>query len=411
MHVAHVITKLDVGGAQTHVVELAVGQAAAGYRIDIVAGRGGPAAERLAAAGLAVRIVPELGASHGRLSQRAALSAVTRALGAIRPDLVHGHSSNGGLHARLAARRLRLPSVYTAHGWPFQKGAQWRQRIMSFAGEFVGGHVGGAVIVLTEAERDRAARARVVPRSRLWVVPNGISDVPPDLRRRRTFVDGEAALVMVARFAPPKLQAELAAALAAATDVPWRLRFVGDGPELAASRAQVEATPSLRGRVEFLGHRDDVADILAGSDVGILWSRYEGLPISVTEYMRAGLCCVASDLPGVRALFGDEPAGLVVASDDQLPGTLVALLTTPGRLDTFGQRARARFESRYSVDAMVAATANVYAGSVGRSWSGDAEADAGVNLAVGCAAGDGGDVGAGADGAEVVGDEVDRGER
>ena len=44
-------------------------------------------------------------------------------VGEIRPDLVHGHSSNGGLHARLAARRLGLPSVYTAHGWPFQKGA------------------------------------------------------------------------------------------------------------------------------------------------------------------------------------------------------------------------------------------------------------------------------------------------
>ena len=70
--------------------------------------------------------------------------------------------------------------------------------------------------------------------------------------------------------------------------------------------------PSLRGRVAFLGHRDDVAEILAASDVGVLWSRYEGLPISVMEYMRAGLCCVASDLPGVRALFGEQSAGLVV---------------------------------------------------------------------------------------------------
>src|SRR5262245_21492538 len=107
MHVAHVITKLDVGGAQTHVVELARGQLAAGCQVDIVSGGGGPAAQRAIEAGVPVRIVPELGASYGRLSQRGALTAVADALSEIRPDVVHGHSSNAGLHARLAARRLR----------------------------------------------------------------------------------------------------------------------------------------------------------------------------------------------------------------------------------------------------------------------------------------------------------------
>lgn len=361
MHVAHVITKLDVGGAQTHVVELARAQVAAGYRIDIVAGCGGPAAERVAEAAIPVRIVPELGASHGRFSQRAAFAAVKAALGEIRPDLVHGHSSNAGLHSRLAARRLGLPSVYTAHGWPFQKGASWRQRLLSFAGEFVGGHVGNAVIVLTEAERDRAVRARAVPRRRLWVVPNGISDVPPDLRRAGDVGDGSAVLVMVARFAPPKLQSELGAALSNFTDLPWTLQFVGDGPDLEACRAAVESIPSLRGRVAFRGHRDDVAEILASSDVGILWSRYEGLPMSVMEYMRAGLCCVASDLPGTRELFGDEPAGLIVESDAALPAVLTGVLTTPGRLDAYGRRARLRYESHYSAEALVAGTEAVYA--------------------------------------------------
>jgi glycosyltransferase involved in cell wall biosynthesis len=371
VHIAHVITKLDVGGAQTHIAELALGQIAAGYRIDIVAGSDGPAATRVAAAGIPIRIVPELGASRGRFNQRAALAAVTRSLAEIRPDLVHGHSSNGGLHARLAARRLRLPSVYTAHGWPFQQGAPWRQRLMSFAGEFVGGHIGNAVIVLTEAERDRAVRARVVPRRRLWVVANGISDVPPEFRRPSSLGDHPSTLVMVARFASPKLQAELAARLTTLVDLPWTLQFVGDGPELAACRAAVEAMPSLGGRVSFLGHRDDVPEILAASDIGILWSRYEGLPISVMEYMRAGLCCVASDLLGVRALFGDEPAGIVAGSDSELAREITDLLTTPGRIDTLGRRARRRFESHYSVDAMVAATGEVYAAAMRVGESGD----------------------------------------
>ena len=359
MHIVHVITKLDVGGAQTHVVELATGQLAAGHRVEIVSGTDGPAAQRAVSAGIPVRVLPALGGSHGRMSQRGALAAVTDALDEIRPQLVHGHSSNAGLHARLAARRLRLPSVYTAHGWPFQQGAPWSQRVMSFSGEFVAGHMGDAVIVLTDAERDRALRARIAPRDRIWVVPNGIGDVPEGERRRRTVGGDPAVMVMVARFAPPKLQAELVGLLAALTDLPWTLRFVGDGPDLQACRTAVESSSALRLRVSFLGHRDDVASILADSDIGILWSRYEGLPISVAEYMRAGLCCVGSDLPGVRALFGPEEAG-VVAAPAQLANVLTDLLADPDRIDRLGAAARSRYEAWYSVSAMVAATDRVY---------------------------------------------------
>jgi len=361
LHVAHVITKLDVGGAQTHVVELALGQVQAGHRVDVIAGVDGPAANRLRTAGVPVQIVPELGASRARLSQRAALGGVTGVLRAVAPEIVHGHSSNGGLAARLAARRLKLPSVYTAHGWPFQKGATWTQRVVSYAGELVGGHLGDAVIVLTEAERARAVRARVVPARRLHVVANGIGDVPPD-RRRAPLPSGHApALIMVARFAPPKRQEELIGVLATLTDLPWTMRFVGDGPQLTTSEAMVTTVPGLAGRVDFVGHRDDVAELLAGGDVGLLWSGYEGLPISVMEYMRAGLCCVASDLPGTRELFGDQPVGLVAPGAHELASHLRDLLVAGDEIDRLGAAARGRYEAAYSVAAMVQATTAVYA--------------------------------------------------
>ena len=49
--------------------------------------------------------------------------------------------------------------------------------------------------------------------------------------------------------------------------------------------------------MRFLGHRDDVPTVLASQDISILWSEYEGMPIALMEAMRAGLCCIASDLP------------------------------------------------------------------------------------------------------------------
>jgi glycosyltransferase involved in cell wall biosynthesis len=228
--------------------------------------------------------------------------------------------------------------------------------VSSFAGEFVGGHLGDAVICLTEAEAERARRARVVPRNRLWVVPNGIGDVDRSLVRPAS---GRArSIVMVARFAPPKRQRRLIEAMTTVTSDEWVLSLVGDGPQLDECRAFARRV--LGDRVRFLGHRDDVAAILCESDIAVLWSGYEGLPISLMEAMRAGLCCIGSDLPGVRELFGEPPCGLTATSEVELSAAVSTALDDPSLVDALGSSARRRFEQHYTVDAMERSTRAVY---------------------------------------------------
>lgn len=362
MRVLHVITKGDVGGAQTHVVELAAAQRRAGLDVTVVAGTGGPGLDRCRDAGCAVSVVPSLGDARTQLWQRTAIRDLWGVIETSRPDIVHAHSSNAGFVARVACRRHGVPCVYTAHGWPFQRGAAWRQRVLSLVGEFVGGRLGDGVICLTEAEADRARRARVVRRGRCWVVPNGLADVSSDLVHRHG--DDPVALVMVARFAPPKQQERLIAAAARLADADWTLTFVGDGPELESCRTGAAA--ALGGRVSFLGHRDDVPEILARHDALVLWSAYEGLPISILEGMRAGLCCVASDLAGVRVLFGDPSCGLTARDDDELVAALRRVVTEPTVRSDLGNRARERFVRCFSADAMVAAVGEVYSSVLAR---------------------------------------------
>ncbi len=121
LHIVHVITKGDVGGAQTHVVELATAQLEAGHQVTVVAGTDGPAMDRCRQRRASVVVVPALGEARRRLWQRAALADLRAALTGLRPDIVHAHSSNGGFLARIACRRAGLVCVYTAHGWPFQR--------------------------------------------------------------------------------------------------------------------------------------------------------------------------------------------------------------------------------------------------------------------------------------------------
>lgn len=362
MRIVHVITKGDVGGAQTYVVELAAAQVGRGDEVIVVAGSDGPAMERARYAGVDVRIRPEITHSVSLRRDREVIARLANDFEKLRPDVVHGHSSKGGLVSRLAARRQRVPSVYTAHGFPFQKGAPLVQRLLSFAGEFVGGHVGDVVICLTDEEAELARRSRVVPADRIRLVPNGLPDTT--LRRlpfeERSGGRNALRIVMVARFAPPKRQSEVIDALAELTDLDWTMTFVGDGPDLAAA---TQLAVALGPRVELLGHRNDVHDVLAASDVCLLWSGYEGMPISLLEAMRAGLACIGSDLPGVRRLFGDD--GGVIASDTSgLTAALRRLINDPDAVDALGRAARGRYEDEFTMDAMVEATAAAYVDAI-----------------------------------------------
>jgi glycosyltransferase involved in cell wall biosynthesis len=362
VRIVHVITRGDVGGAQTHVVELASAQRSMGDDVIALAGTDGTAMDRCREAGVDVTILPSLGVSRTRLWQRPALDDLRDRLSELRPDIVHAHSSNGGFLARLACRRLGVPCVYTAHGWPFQSGAALSQRILSFGGELIAGRIGDATICLTDAEAEIARRARVARRGRLWVIPNGLADVPSSFRCKHR--SGAPSIAMVARFAPPKRQRELIDALAGLIHREWTLTLVGDGPELAACREHGEAL--LGDRVSFLGHRDDVPRLLADHDVLVLWSGYEGMPISLLEGMRAGMCCVSSDLPGVRALFGSPPSGIVAGSTTELRVALDAVLGDPDHRAMLAAAARARYESGFSAAAMQRAVADVYADVIQR---------------------------------------------
>jgi glycosyltransferase involved in cell wall biosynthesis len=355
VNVVHVITKGDVGGAQTHVVALVAAQVAAGHQVTVVAGSDGPAMAMARSCGVTVVVLERFVHSLSLRSDRATVRDLFALFRERRADVVHCHSSKGGLLARIAARRAGVPVVYTAHGFPFQRGAPVAQRVQSYVGELVGGRLGDAVICLTTEEAALARRGRLAPPSRIVVIPNGLPDDAPT--RSCPAADGVARLVMVARFAPPKRQRELVDVLAAMTDIEWTVTFVGDGPALADVRTH--AAGLLGERVDFLGHRDDAGHLVAEYDIAVLWSGYEGMPIALMEAMRAGLACVASDLPGVRRLFGDH--GGVTAPNERALGVILRRFCEDyDAVDAAGASARKRFLAEFTVDAMADAIDDVY---------------------------------------------------
>jgi glycosyltransferase involved in cell wall biosynthesis len=139
-----------------------------------------------------------------------------------------------------------------------------------------------------------------------------------------------------------------AAHLVAERGLPVRFAAVGRGPlkeELEARHAQL----GLRDQFKFLGPRGDVLRLLAGSDIFVLPSHHEGMPVTLMEATSIGLAIVATKVGGVPGILTDNESGLLVAPGrpDLMADAIARLAADPElrhRLGTAAQTLSARFD-------------------------------------------------------------------
>ena len=281
-----------------------------------------------------------------------------RAVRAERPAVFHAHLSwpLGCKYGALAARLARVPAVVgTAQLW-----VELKSRRPPLAPKLF--H--RIIAVSREVER-RYARTLHVPPNRLVVVPNGIR-VPlqapvPDPALRAGLVRGRPEYVVLtpARLHPQKGHAYLLAAAALVPDATFVL--AGDGPlrvELERSAREL----GIADRCVLLGERHDVPALLAASDLFVLPSLYEGLPVSVLEAMAACRPIVATGVGGTDEAVMHERTGLLVPPRD--PASLAAairrLRADPALAQRLAQAGRERVEHEFSAEVTALRVMRVY---------------------------------------------------
>ena len=356
MKVLYVITRADLGGAQTHLLDLLNGLNRQVTPI-VATGEEGFFTKAVRDLGIDCHVVPEL---VQRIAPIKDLRALWRLIFVIRdtgPDLVHVHTSKAGILGRFAALIGGVPSVYTAHTWCFAEGTRWWWKIAGIPAERLAARCSPVIINVSEANRKLALRHSIAGESRLRTIHNGIPDVSA---RAQPGLPGVPRIVMVARCTPQKDQALLLRALAY-IDPPTRVVLVGDGP----TRASLEATAcrlKIRDRVDFLGERRDVPEILATSHIFALPTKWEGFPLCILEAMRAGLPVVASDTGGVAEALIDRQNGFLVPRGDYvaLGGRLKALIGDAFLRARMGEAGRRRYEAEFTREAMLQKTLDVY---------------------------------------------------
>jgi glycosyltransferase involved in cell wall biosynthesis len=351
------ITLAEVGGAQSYVAALLPALA---ERYDVVLAAYGEGPLREAASRAGARYVPLRNVRRpiNPVRDLAGLLELVSLFRRERPQILHASSSKAGVLGRLAAVTTGVPiRFFTVHGWAFSAYSGLASRLYQVSDRLMA-PLTTVTICVSQTELADGLEAGTCRAERSVVIHNAVdvTAAPRSPHDRAT-----PRLIAVGRLKAPKDFVTLVRALAALRGRTYEALIVGDGPDRGAVEAEIERL-GLEGRVQLAGERSDVPELLAASDVFVLSSRSEGLPVSVLEAMAAQLPVVASRVGGLGELVVDGETGLLVP-----PGDETALAEALGRLvddrelrRKLGAAGRARAEDSFDLSAFRRAHIDLY---------------------------------------------------
>lgn len=272
------------------------------------------------------------------------------------PDLIHCHSAKAGMLGRIVASQLKIPCVYTVHGWGFGKG---RKHINSFILKVIEHLLKGLTthfIAVSDSDRQVGINNLAISPEKITTIRNGISYSISNSHLRTV----DAKVIMVARNDFPKDYKTLAFALAKST-IPSAI-FVGNGTDSTDFIDEMNAIVRGNCEIDFLGLRNDIAHLLESASIFVLSSHYEALPLSIIEAMSKGLPIIASDVGGVNELVSDGINGYLFPAGDfeMLSVRLNALAQDVELRRRMGEESIRRYKYEFSSVRMMNQTYLIY---------------------------------------------------
>jgi glycosyltransferase involved in cell wall biosynthesis len=343
------ITKADIGGAQVHVLEI-LKQLKEDYQFVLATGEQDYLTKQAKSLGIELRVLNHLKRPISLTEDWRGLTECITLLREIKPDLLHTHSSKAGVIGRLAAWRVGIPSLFTAHGWAFTVGAPALQRAYGLLVEFVLCRLVGRVVTISDFDFQLARHYRVGAARNRYLVKNGISQSQVAGRSGQQSV---LQILTIGRLSPVKNHAMLLDALASLS-IPFHARIIGEGDCRVKLEARIKAL-ALSSKVELLGAVAETTDYLANTHIFVLSSDYEGLPLSVLEAMSLGLPVVATNVGGVKEAVLHEQTGLLSVRQDayRFAANIEKLAADKELRQQYGERARLHYEKHFTAVRMI----------------------------------------------------------
>jgi glycosyltransferase involved in cell wall biosynthesis len=382
LRVVHIITQLELGGAQRNTLYTVGHLNPELFEPFLIAGPGGILDSEAKAGPWRTRFVSSLVRPVRPWKDVLALISIYRFLQKIKPHIVHTHSSKAGILGRIAAFFAGVPVViHTFHGFGFTPGQRPFVRRFFIWTEKISAWFSTHHIFVSEANRQEAAELHIGPKTSNSLIRSGIAiDAPIHratsvteqrtkdkvLRVLKEIPSDACRVTYVGNFKPQKNPMDLARVACEVLKQKQNIHFflVGEG-ELQASVEAWCQEQGIASQVHFLGwckRYDDIQRILAASTCFLLTSLWEGLPRALVEAFASSKPAVAYGVDGVRDILRDGENGFLIPPGDV---TLAAekilwLANNPDKAIKMGQRGRAMVIKEFDIDFMVRQQENLY---------------------------------------------------
>jgi glycosyltransferase involved in cell wall biosynthesis len=272
-----------------------------------------------------------------------------------RVDVLHAHMFGSNVWGTLIGRLARVPIVIAhEHTWSFEGEPLRRMLDRELIGRW-----SDAFIAVSRADQRKMTEIERIPAGRIRFIPNGIAPKAPAAGRDLRTELGVGSGPLIGAVGTLRAQKAYDVLIRAAASLREKhpglhVLIAGAGPEKEQLQALIGEL-GLSDVALMLGRRLDVPNILAELDVAVCASNFEGSPLSVMEYMEAGLPIVATSVGGVPDLIDDGVHGLLVPPGDplELAGAIDELLRDRPRGAALGARARERRRREFDIDVMV----------------------------------------------------------
>lgn len=362
-NIIHIVREAQ-GGMRKHVLTVIAGMDTTRFLCSLVASRRFLAAVRDMLAGDMDTMQAGIGDSVGPrgLASLPGIIRFVRRKG--QPRIIHAHGYTAAMVGAVVSRFSDTPFVFTAHNLLSKKALPVTRMAAKMASQFAAG-----VIAVSESVKSSLEDAGVNA-AKIRVIPNGIEppSLPGPFDRETKLAElglptSARVVLCVARLTPVKGVRYLIEAMPALRqNVPEaRLVIAGDGPE-RQELVDLDSRLNAESESVFLGHRNDIAELLAAADVVAIPSLEEGQGLVLLEAMAAGRPVVATRVGGLAETVRDGETGLLAepANSGDLAAKLSLVMSSADLAASLSNTAARFVAEQMSAETMISRLEEVY---------------------------------------------------
>jgi glycosyltransferase involved in cell wall biosynthesis len=303
----------QIGGGESHVLELASNLNLKKFEPVVLSFTPGPMVDELIRRGIKVKVIYTEKAFDFRVWKE-----VKDFIAEEQIDIIHAHGTRANSNVFWAAKKLGLPLVYTVHGWSFHIDQKFHiRKIRELSEYFLTLKADKTICVSKSNQQDGIERFNM---HRSTVIYNAVdlNKFNPDNRfndvRKELGISANKIVIgYIVRITGQKDPFTMLRAMKELVEKADNivLLMVGEG-DLKAATIKLSKSLGIEDKIIFQPFRTDIPDILNAIDIYCLPSLWEGFPIGILEAMAMKKAVVASPVDGTKELLVDGKTGLLV---------------------------------------------------------------------------------------------------